>query len=530
MRALAGLLDALVFAPQRQAKLRILQRYFREVADPERGYGLAALTGDLRLPQATPSVIRAVAQRRVDPELFALSYDFVGDLAETTALIWPGGVGSGPPPSVSDVVTTLSEAAPGDVPGLIESWLDGLDPSARYALLKLMTGGMRVGVSARLAKTALAEMGGVPLSDIEELWHGLEPPYEALFAWLERRAGPPAPASNVRFRPLMLANPIDADELLSLSADAYFAEWKWDGIRVQIAAGSGARRLFSRTGDDISGSFPDVIDHVRFNAVLDGELLVVRDGVVAPFSDLQRRLGRKVVSPSLVNRFPAHVRLYDMLFDGEEDLRPLPLVQRRQRLEQWWQRTAPRGMDLSPLVPFESWQHLQILRDGARAAGIEGLMLKHKGTAYIAGRPKGPWFKWKRAPLTADCVLMYAQRGHGKRSSYYSDFTFGCWRPSDDGRAQLVPVGKAYFGFTDAELIELDRWVRAHTSQRFGPVRAVEAGLVLEIAFDSVQLSSRHKSGLAMRFPRVHRIRWDKPASEADHVETLAALMGESGL
>jgi DNA ligase-1 len=323
----------------------------------------------------------------------------------------------------------------------------------------------------------------------------------------------------------MLANPLAEGDLVKLSPADYAAEWKWDGIRVELAAANGAAALFSRTGDDIAAAFPDVFACMSFTAVLDGELLVVRAGEVAPFNDLQQRLGRKAPSRALVDRYPAHVRLYDILFDGESDLRGLPFAERRQRLEAWFERRSPQRMDLSPLLPFSTWDDLAATRATARADGIEGLMLKRCDSPYTAGRPKGPWFKWKRDPLTADCVLMYAQRGHGKRSSYYSDYTFGCWRPTATGESELVPVGKAYFGFTDTELTELDRWVRAHTVERFGPVRRVALELVLEIAFDAVQPSTRHKSGVAMRFPRVHRIRWDKPAAEADTVGRLRDLI-----
>jgi DNA ligase-1 len=214
-----------------------------------------------------------------------------------------------------------------------------------------------------------------------------------------------------------------------------------------------------------------------------------------------------------------------MLFDGGEDLRPLPFAARRARLEAWLARVRPTAMDLSPLLEFASWTDLAAHRARDHGDSIEGVMLKRRDSPYLAGRPEGPWLKWKRDPLTIDCVLMYAQRGHGKRSSYYSDYTFGCWRTDGDGRRELVPVGKAYFGFTDAELRQLDRWVRSHTVERFGPVRAVDPALVLEIAFDGAQRSSRHKSGLALRFPRVHRIRWDKPAAEADTVAALTRLL-----
>jgi DNA ligase-1 len=384
----------------------------------------------------------------------------------------------------------------------------------------LITGGLRVGASGRLAKIALAEIGGVAADDVEEVWHGLVPPYWPLFAWLEGRGPKPDPADAPVFRPPMLAHPLETADLAALKPEDWRAEWKWDGIRVQLVATAGGRRLYSRGADDISAAFPEILAAMQFDAVLDGELLVQRDGVVAPFADLQQRLNRKVVTPKIMERFPVGVRLYDLLFDGTEDLRALPFDQRRARLESWIVRVAPQRMDLSPLIRFSSLQELIALRNGARAASIEGLMLKRGDSLYLPGRVKGQWWKWKRDPLTVDAVLMYAQRGHGKRSSYYSDYTFGLWLG-----AELVPVGKAYFGFTDQELGFLDRWIRNHTIARFGPVREVEKSLVLEVAFDAAQLSSRHKSGVAMRFPRLARIRTDKPASEADRLETLMALV-----
>jgi len=323
----------------------------------------------------------------------------------------------------------------------------------------------------------------------------------------------------------MLSHQIDDKELRSIGPDEFIAEWKWDGIRVQAAHQGGERRLFSRTGDDISGAFPDVVESLPEGVVLDGELLIVRDGEVAPFNDLQQRLNRKTVSGALLKSHPAHIRLYDMLFEGDEDLRTLPFFVRRARLEAWHKRHAPRRTDLSSLIAFCSVDELKTLWSGARETGIEGLMLKRRDSPYLAGRPKGHWYKWKRAPLTIDAVLMYAQRGSGKRSSYYSDYTFGAWRNGDSGAAELVPVGKSYFGFTDDELKELDRWVRNHTVESFGPVRQVEPKLVFEVAFDSVHQSSRHKSSIAMRFPRINRIRWDKPAGEADRLESLQSML-----
>jgi ATP-dependent DNA ligase len=517
VKRFAALIDALLLTPQRHGKLRLMQEYFAAAPDPDRGWALAALTGELSFAAAKPAQVRALGMTRTDPELFAWSYDFVGDLAETVALIWPDPAAAGADaPGLAEIVAQLTGASRAEVPGLLAPWLDRLDGTGRWALLKLVTGSLRIGVSARLAKTALAALGGIAIERIEEVWHALAPPYPALFDWLEGRGPAPETGDRANFCPMMLAQPLAEDELCALGPADYRAEWKWDGIRVQLVGRGGERRLYTRSGDEIGAAFPDIRAAIPDAVALDGELLVVRDGRVAPFADLQQRLNRKAPSAKLLRDYPAAVRLYDMLRDGGEDLRALPFAARRGRLEAWFGRAPRPALDLSPLLPFSNWEELRRLRDGARGRGREGLMLKRADSPYVAGRPKGPWFKWKRDALTLDAVLMYAQRGHGKRSSFYSDYTFGAWR---DG--ELTPIGKAYSGFTDDELHRLDRWVRNHTVRRFGPVREVAPEIVLEIACDGVQRSSRHKSGLALRFPRIHRIRWDKPAGEAD---TLAAV------
>ena len=531
MRAFARLLENLLFTPGRNAKLAHLTEYFAATPDPDRGWALAALAGELGLPSVTPARIRGMAEERVDPVLFRLSYDYVGDLAETVALIWPAGEAPSDPPRLAEVIAAFSRAGPVEAGNLLARFCDRMNASERFALIKLATGGMRVGVSARLVRTALARMAeahpGRTLARIEELWFGLHPPYESLFRWLE---GGPEPSVDLAlaFRPVMLANPLDEARLADLDPADYIAEWKWDGIRVQASCFDGERRLYTRTGDDIGGAFPDVLDSMDWQGTVDGELLVVRatrnGDDVAPFADLQKRLGRKRVGARLLAESPAHLRLYDILHDGADDLRGLALVDRRARLSDWLDRHDPARTDCSQAIPFNSWAELAAIRAEARVNGQEGLMLKRRDAPYIGGRPMGPWFKWKRDPLTADCVLVYAQRGHGKRSSYYSDYTFAAWREGPGG-PELVPVGKAYFGFTDEELLQLDRWVRNNTTERFGPVRAVRPALVLEVAFDAVQRSDRHKSGIAMRFPRISRIRWDKPADEADRLETLIGLI-----
>ncbi|MEQ1616185.1 MAG: cisplatin damage response ATP-dependent DNA ligase [Hyphomicrobiaceae bacterium] len=525
MQHFANLLDRLVYTPGRNAKLRLMAEYFRTTPDPDRGWALAALTDNLPFSFSVRRTLTDMVGQRFDPELYRMSRDYVGDTAETVALLWPEPLNADIPPRLCEVIDELVLIDGRLLGARLEKWLDTLDANARWALLKLLTGGLRVGVSARLAKTALAELGGRDIDSIEEIWHGLAAPYTSLFAWLDGRGEQPDVSGAPVFRPLMLAHPIEDADLAALNAGEVAAEWKWDGIRVQIAAGRGEVRLYSRTGDDIGRSFPEIVRGVGFDGVLDGELLIKRGETIAPFNDLQQRLNRKAVTKRMIEQYPAHIRLYDALVLGGDDLRALPFRQRRGRLEAWFAATRPAVMDVSPLVSFTTKQELEAIWGGTRGIGIEGLMLKRWDSTYVAGRPRGQWWKWKRSALTVDCVLMYAQRGSGKRSSYYSDYTFGAWREDADGVRELVPVGKAYSGFTDAELLRLDRWVRDHTIDRFGPVRSVTHELVLEIAFDAVQRSTRHKSGVAMRFPRVHRIRWDKPATEADRLSTLEGMI-----
>jgi DNA ligase-1 len=488
----------------------------------------------LTFPAAKPAVIRALAEARVDAALLAWSYDYVGDLAETVALIWPTPPSPAPGPELSEVVEALTSAGRLQSQTLIPAWLDALGATERWALLKLITGAPRVGVSARLAKQAAADLGGVPVADVEEIWHAQAPPYVDLFAWLAGGAAKPLTRAPGRFRPVMLAQALDeARDFALYRPEDYAAEWKWDGIRVQAVNEGGVRRLYSRTGDLISDAFPDLLEALTFEGVIDGELLVLRDGKAAPFSDLQQRLNRKSTPAALLASHPAGLRAYDILVDGDEDVRSLTFRERRRRLERLISKGAGDRVDLSPLVAFSSWDSLAALRVNpppGDAALAEGLMLKRWESPYLAGRPKGPWFKWKRDPFLVDAVLLYAQRGHGRRSSYYSDFTFGVWRADPDGGRSLTPVGKAYFGFTDEELKALDAFVRDNTLARFGPVRQVRAepdhGLVLEVAFEGLKRSTRHKSGVAMRFPRIHRIRWDKPPREADDLSALEARLG----
>jgi DNA ligase 1 len=547
MNRFAALLDRLAYEPGRNAKLRLLTDYFRTTPDPDRGYALAAITGALSFRYAKPGLIRTLIAERTDETLFALSYDYVGDLSETVALMWPvreqGTVirdQAMRAPTLSEVVTTLASLGKAELPAQLAQWLDGLDEVGRWALLKLVTGALRIGVSARLAKTAVADLGNRDTDEIEIAWPGLKPPYGDLFAWMEGRAAKPESGDPAPFRPPMLSHAIEETDFAALDPAEYVAEWKWDGIRVQAVAGRhpdgrAVSRLFSRTGEDISASFPDLTDAFVFEGAFDGELLIMREGRVQSFNVLQQRLNRKTMTPKLMAEFPAHLRAYDLLVDGAIDLRAEPFAARRARLEAAVARLGSAHIDLSPLVPFATWDALAAARADPAAAGaghdaeaVEGVMIKRRDAPYLPGRPKGLWWKWKRDPFVVDAVLMYAQRGHGKRSSFYSDYTFGVWTAGAAGD-ELVPVGKAYFGFTDAELAEIDAYVRRNTVNRFGPVREVvhegDRGLVFEVAFEGLQRSTRHKSGIAMRFPRISRLRWDKQPRDADRLETLAALI-----
>ena len=550
MNRFASLLETLILTPSRNAKIAAMAQYFQDTPDPDRGYALAAITRDLTLANLKPAGLRALVADRVDPDLFAMSYDYVGDMAETISLIWPeadsADVETSPLPGVASFIADVEATPKSALDAYIAHQLDNASANERWAMIKLATGGLRVGVSARLAKTALAQYGGQDLAEIEKIWHGLDIPYAGLFAWLDGTGDKPQIAAGNIFHPMMLSNPIDADrDFNRLEAADYDAEWKWDGIRVQLVFGAdtggdaadspASGRMFSRTGDDISAAFPDVTTSLRGQAVLDGELLIGApqdhgpetdrgDHILfdaQPFNHLQQRLNRKKAAKKKLRDLPAFVRVYDMLFDGGADIRDLPLVTRRDRLARFLQQHDNPRLDLSETLSFDSWQALAALRDtGTDMFGHEGLMIKQKDSLYIAGRPKGPWFKWKRDPRVIDTVMMYAQRGHGRRSSFYSDFTFGIWKGNE-----ILPVGKAYSGFTDEELRELDKWVRAHTTNRFGPVREVEKTLVVELAFDSVHDSPRHKSGVALRFPRINRIRWDKPAGEADTLDSVRTLI-----
>ncbi len=390
MRAFSQLLDDLVYTRSRNTKLKLIGDYLQETPDPDRGYGLAVLTGTLDIPAVKGAAVRAMAEERVDPVLLYMSRDYVGDMAETVALLWPTSATGAPEAddatiSITEAIEKLRFATRLDAPNTLASMLDHLDAKGRFALLKLATGALRVGISARLAKQALAQAFGLDVDLVEEVWHGLSPPFAELFDWAEGRSQQPIALDIPVFRPFMLAHPL---EKTRISLEDYAAEWKWDGIRVQLVHAGAQTRLYSRTGDDISHSFPDVADAFRTRGVLDGELLVRgsdqgigegHGGAAASFNALQQRLGRKTVSQKMLGAYPAFVRLYDILFEGEVDLRDLAWEERRKRLERLAERARPRTL-----------RHLAADRGGklrgTRRPPAQCARLEHRG--YHAEAPR----------------------------------------------------------------------------------------------------------------------------------------------
>ena len=527
MEGFAQLLDDLYFTNSNLAKETILSNYLRATSDPDRGWTLAAIAGTLSFDLFKRNLIKTLMSERMDPFLFDLSRHYVGEMSETVALAWPQSpepIRLNRLPDLHEVITEFQSRDKAGIRTYLITLLDNMTPAQRWALLKLGTRGLRIGMSARTVKKTIANMAGVEIGVIEELWHGLEPPYESLFAWIDGEAEMPDISQVLTYSPVMLAHPIDADkDLPRLSPETHQAEWKWDGIRVQLAAMKGEVKIFSRTGDDISHSFPDLAAAADFEAVLDGELLVKPGDEIGSFNQLQKRLGKKKPSKKLMAELPAHLMAYDILSLNGQSLKTQTLTERRLVLTELINDHHTKRFSFSDTLDWKNIDHLRALREEAAQSNglIEGLMIKDKASTYIAGRPKHAWYKWKRDPFLLDAVLMYAQRGTGKRSSFYSDYTFGLW----GAEGNLLPIGKAYFGFTDEELKLLDKWIRSHKLQKFGPVQEVTKELVFEVAFDSAHESPRHKSGYALRFPRIHRIRWDKPASEADKIEAVAALV-----
>ncbi len=511
MRAFAALLDGLASAPSPAVRVRLMADYLGRARDPERGWALAVLAGGLDTARVRPAAFRALAAARVDGELLRLSLEFVGDPVETAALVWPESGAAPCPPPLAEVAPALAGSSRQAAPGLLARWFDRSDMPVRRALAHLSAGRAARDVTPRVARTALASAFAADLGAIEEVWHGQAPPYGPLFAWLEGRA--PRPETVAGFRPLMPVRPLDDAAAADLDLSGYRAERQWPGLRVQLVAEAGRQRLYSGSGDDISSRFPDIVAAMEgLEGVFDGVLMAASgpDGPPygpAPPEALERRLGRRSATSRLLAELPAFVRLFDLLFDGADDIRALPLRQRRARLEA---RIAGRPrFDLSPLLALEGPEAL----DAPSRRGVS-LVLKSADAPYLPGGSS--WLVRKAAPRTVRALLLAVRPGGiGERGPSYSVALLRDGAP--------VSVGDAPSRLDKAERDRLDRWIRTRISGRYGPVRAVEPGLILEVVFEAVRAAPRRKSGLALVSPEIRRILWDLPADAADSLQRLTA-------
>ncbi|MDC3024083.1 cisplatin damage response ATP-dependent DNA ligase [Alphaproteobacteria bacterium] len=512
MLKFSALLKNLIFSSSNKEKNKFIINYLKDVNIREAGYTIAALTGNLKFKNIRASRVKQVIKKKVDNTLFDLSYDYVGDLADTVSLIWSSKEESTTnKPSLLEIVDKLNSKDL-DLEKFITEFLNSNNVDERWAFIKLLLGGFRVGVSESFIKNTLAEYGNKNKNEIEKIWNGIKPPYISLLKWLEDKGPYPKINLNETFHSMMLAHTFDKNkDSLKINPENYIVEYKWDGIRVQVVCENNKTKIYSRTGENITNSFSEFFVKSKKLAVLDGELLAGRDFTPLGFGELQKRINKKKPSKKLQEDVPVFIRLYDILFFKGNDVRNQSLIIRKEKLVSFYsEHLLNDKFDISEIISFSNFIQLEKLYKSLYKSKLkEGLMIKKKSSMYVSGRKQNLWFKWKRAPKYIDAILMYAQRGHGKRSSYYSDFTFGVF-----DKNQIVPIAKAYSGYTDKELLNLDKFVRENTIASYGPVREVNKKLVVELAFDSMQISKRHKSGIALRFPRFHRIRWDKPVNE----------------
>lgn len=531
MRRFADLFTRLDRSTATSDKRAALVDYFREAPAEDAAWALWLLAGGkiggARARIAGSAELRAwiAEESGTPPWLVDESYEAVGDLAETLALLLddPEHAGDDAPLHAwieRRVLPVANTEPPVRRAMVVEAWRTLPFPQ-RFVFNKLLTGALRVGVSRGLVQQALAEASGVPIALIAQRMLGDWTPTPAFLQRLTSREAQPGDAASPY--PFYLASPLEADPATLGAVDDWLLEWKWDGIRLQLIRRGGDLALWSRGEERLDGRFPEIeaaLATLPGDAVIDGELLGWREGdVPLPFTALQTRIQRRKPGPKTLADTPVRVLAYDLLELQGEDLRERPLDARRALLGQLLEAHGDPRIVLSPAVDAGTWADAAAWREGSRARGVEGLMLKRRSAPYQHGRKRGDWWKWKIDPLSIDAVLLYAQAGHGRRSTLFTDYTFGLW----DGDA-LVPVAKAYSGLDDAEILRLDKWIRAHTTERFGPVRAVTPHHVFELGFEAVNRSNRHKSGIAVRFPRILRWRQDKPMHEADRLETLQAL------
>ena len=537
MEAFARLYAELDSTTSTHAKLAALDGYFRTARHDDAAWAAYFLAGGRPRQPVPASVLRevAIAAARLPPWLFEECYQAVGDFAETVAHVLPPPgrmTNAGLAEWMSERILPLRGLAPSEIAHRLQGYLEELDAPGRFLLLKLLAGGFRVGVSRLLVTRALAAVAGIDAKLVAQRVIGYtgaaHKPDANAFRALIAPAGAGTGATGHPY-PFFLAHPLLAPVETLGDVAAWMVEWKWDGIRAQLVRRSGTTCVWSRGEELVTERFPELValaDAIPDGTVIDGEIVVTKDGSVAPFAALQTRIGRKSLSARILEAAPATLIAYDLLEQHGEDLRGLPQFERRSRLEHLAAQIGGQRLQVSELVLLPSWDAYKALREESRARSVEGFMLKHRAARYGVGRTKdtGTWWKWKIDPMTVDAVLVYAQRGHGRRASLYTDYTFAVW-DRRGGAPRLTPFAKAYSGLTDEEIREVDAIVRKTTIEKFGPVRSVKPTLVFELGFEGIQRSPRHKSGIAVRFPRILRWRIDKPVEEADSLDALHVLL-----
>ena len=530
MRAFSELYEELDTTTSTNLKVAAMVRYFKNAAPADAAWAAYILSGRRLKRFIGPTLLwRWLVEASALPEwLVEESSASVGDLAETVALLMESDVAAAsavPDVALStwieDRLLPLREVDEEQQHSAIINWWRTLPYRECFILNKLLTGELRVGVSELLVTRALSEVLHIERADVTRRIMGEWRP--SVQFWEGLRSTAPPTSDPAAPYPFFLASPLEGDPEATLGAVSnWLAEWKWDGIRSELIRREGKCFIWSRGEDLMTERFPEIIAaaaELPDGVVLDGELVAWRDGAIRPFAELQRRIGRKKLSPAILKQVPVRFLAYDLLEQNSTDVRPLPLRERRERLEALL-GGAPDILGISPTITASTWEELAELRGESRARAVEGLMLKALDSPYGTGRQRGSWWKWKIEPFSFDGVMLYAQTGHGRRSNLYTDYTFGVW--SND---ELVPVAKAYSGLNNDEIAELDRWIRAHTTEKFGPVRQVEQTQVFELAYEGIATSNRHKSGIALRFPRIVRRRVDKPATEADKLSDLQAVL-----
>ncbi len=546
MKAFAALYRELDASTSSLAKQAALQRYLRAAPQQDAAWAVYFLAGGKPRQLVPTALLRQLAREVAGlPEwLFDESYEAVGDLAETISLLLPAPTGVQPrglAEWIEQQLLVLRNQAPEQVAAALRLQWRELAPDERLVYFKLLTGGFRVGVSRLQVTQALAAVGGLDAKRVAQRLMGYTHigarPVAADYAKLiaAESADEQNQQTSGQPYPFFLAHPFNLaldpfDTLLGPPSD-WIIEWKWDGIRAQLVKRAGQVWLWSRGEELVTDRYPELAAMgaaLPDGTVLDGEIVVWRDDHLQPFAELQKRIGRKTLGPKLLRDLPVVLLAYDLLEWQARDLRALPQFERRALLDTLLQDMAHPSLISSPVLAGDSWPALALQRESARAMGVEGMMLKQRGAQYGVGRTKdvGTWWKWKIDPLSIDAVLNYAQRGHGRRASLYSDYTFAVWDAAADApERKLVPFAKAYSGLTDAEMARVDAVIRKTTVESFGPVRSVKPTLVFELGFEGIARSTRHKSGIAVHFPRMLRWREDKPVHEADTLATLAALL-----